>query len=149
MVAQQDGLTAYKGQGNAGGYKIATQTSGFGFGIGGPGLSGQCYAGSGSGYYGGASSTVSPCDATCGGSSFISGHNGCDAIAENSTSSKIIHTGQANHYSGLVFTNTIMIDGEGYNWTNVKGNYVGQIQPDGTMAKGHAGNGYARITCLN
>ncbi len=49
-----------------------------------------------------------------GGSSFISGHEGCDAIKEESTENNIIHTGQSIHYSGLYFTNTLMIDDEGY-----------------------------------
>ena len=101
--------------------------------------------GGGGGYYGGAGGVRSgPQDGSGGGgSSFISGHLGCDAINASGT-----HTGQPNHYSGLVFTNTIMIDGQGYNWTNAKGSYVGQIQPDGTTATGHTGNGYARITFI-
>ncbi len=41
-----------------------------------------------------------------------------------------------------------MIDGAGYNWTTVKGDYVGQPQPDGTITTGHSGNGYARITYI-
>ncbi len=84
-----------------------------------------------------------------GGSSFISGHNGCDAIAENSTSSSIIHTGQPNHYSGLVFVDTVMVDGAGYNWTNVKGEQTGMPTHDGngTMT-GNTGNVYAKITYL-
>ena len=49
-----------------------------------------------------------------GGSSFISGHNGCDAIKEESIENNIIHTGQSVHYSGLYFTDTVMIDGEEY-----------------------------------
>ena len=106
----------------------------------------------GSGYYGGGASGSSnngTGDAGGGGSSFISGHNGCDAIAESSTQSNIIHTGQPNHYSGLVFTNTVMIDGAGYNWTTTKGEQVGMPTHDGASTMtGNDGNGYAKITYL-
>ena len=44
------------------------------------------------------------------GSSFISGHNGCDAIKEESTENNIIHTGQSVHYSELYFTNVLWPD---------------------------------------
>ena len=119
-------------------------TSGSGtFGSGGYGNSHA--GGGGGGYYGGGGGAR---DSTYdgsggGGSSFISGHIGCDAIDSNG-----VHTGQSVHYSGYKFTNTIMIDGAGYNWTTVKGSYVGQIQPDGTTTTGHSGNGYARITLI-
>lgn len=72
--------------------------------------------GSGSGYYGGGGGTSASC--ACGsststasggsGSSFISGHPGCDAVTSAGS-----HTGQPNHYSGLVFTNTVMTQGLG------------------------------------
>jgi len=78
-------------------------------------------AGGGGGYYGGGGGWYG----ASGGSSFISGHLGCDAIASSSTSSSIIHTGQPNHYSGLVFTDTKMMTGE------------------------HDGNGMIRITYLS
>ena len=61
----------------------------------------------GGGYYGGTSYTYS--FAASGGSSFISGHKGCDAVKEQIET--IEHTGQPNHYSGLIFTNTEMISG--------------------------------------
>ena len=106
------------------------------------------WGGGGAGYYGGGSGGGWSGSGS-GGSSFISGHDGCDAITESSTSSNIIHTGQSVHYSGLRFTNTVMIDGAGYNWTTTKESYVGQVQPDGTIAAGHSGNGYARITLVS
>ena len=87
-----------------------------------------------------------------GGSSFISGHTGCNAIAETSTSNSITHTGQANHYSGLVFTETKMIDGAGYSWTTAKGNLEQMPNPSGgyyASGVGHSGNGAARITNMN
>ena len=60
----------------------------------------------GGGYYGGTSYYYA--FAGSGGSSFISGHLGCDAVEENTT---IHHTGQSIHYSGLYFTQTRMING--------------------------------------
>ena len=42
-----------------------------------------------------------------------------------------------------------MIDGEGYNWTNIKGSYTGMPSHDGTTTiTGNDGNGYARITLI-
>ena len=73
-----------------------------------------------------------------GGSSFIAGHSGCNAITGTSTASDIIHTNQANHYSGLVFTSTVMKSGT-----------ESMTSPTGTTETGHAGNGYARITNKN
>jgi len=69
------------------------------FGIGADSSAGHG-GGGGSGYYGGGgggfiSGGVS---SGAGGSSFISGHDGCDAISEQSTEDNIIHTGQSIHY---------------------------------------------------
>ena len=69
---------------------------------------GQDYGGfGGGGYYGGTSYQFS--FAGSGGSSFISGYKGCDAVKEQPEA--IEHTGQPNHYSGFIFTNTKMISG--------------------------------------
>lgn len=75
-----------------------------------------------------------------GGSSYISGHDGCIAISEESTSDNIIMLEDANHYSGYVFTNTVMISGINEQMT----------EPDGTVNSnfGHSGNGHVRITYL-
>lgn len=100
----------------------------------------------GGGYYGGGGTKWHSQGG--GGSSFISGHNGCDAITAEGT-----HTGQSIHYSNLYFTNTIMIDGGGYEWTNTKqalrqmpskveGEYY-------ESSYGNAGDGFARITLLS
>jgi hypothetical protein len=55
------------------------------------------------------------------------------------------------HYSGKVFTNTVMIDGAGYAWTNTKGEQQAMPNPTGgfyELGQGHIGNGFARITYL-
>ncbi len=109
-------------------------------------------AGGGSGYYGGGG-TRGTADLTsssaAGGSSFISGHDGCDAILETSTETNIQHSNQSIHYSGLSFTNTLMIDGEGYQWTNAKQNYIGMPSHDRqSTITGNQGNGYAKISYL-
>ncbi len=131
--------TSYDGNGFNGG---------FGFGGGGQDM---YKSGGGSGYYGGGSSGVTRprAGSGAGGSSFISGHNGCNAISDLSTIDNIVHTGQSIHYSNYKFTNTIMIDGVGYNWTTSKGSYIGMPTHDGkSTMEGNTGNGYAKITLL-
>ena len=122
------------------GYFGFSTYTGYGYGTGG-----------GSGYYGGGSGsdTANNVSSGAGGSSFISGHNGCDAIKKESTEDNIIHTGESIHYSGLYFTNTVMIDGNGYNWTTEKGNYLKMpSHVDNTTMTGNHGNGFARITMI-
>ena len=98
------------------------------------------YAGGGSGYYGGGAGGAGSniIGSGAGGSSFISGYPGCNAISKDSTESNIIHTDQPNHYSGYIFTSGVMKSGDedmpSYNSTS-------------TMT-GNTGNGYARITLL-
>ena len=55
----------------------------------------------GGGYYGGTS--INGAGVSSGGSSFISGYDGCDAVLNNPE--QIIHTGKPFHYSGYVFSN--------------------------------------------
>ena len=112
-----------------------------GFGYGGYGTdndTGDCTSsGGGGGYYGGGHG-VHPGGSWTGGgggSSFISGYTGCDAIAESSTEDNIVHTGQPNHYSGKVFTNSVMIAGN-----------ASMPKPGGGTENGHSGNGYCIIT---
>jgi len=119
--------------------------------------------GGGSGYYGGAGG--SPTDYSeqisgsgAGGSSYISGHTGCVAIisSTNITPKNGCTTGTDNndcsiHYSGKTFSNTLMIDGNGYQWTTTKDSL--QQMPNSTggyyeSGKGHTGNGVAKITLL-
>jgi len=111
------------------------------FGIGGNnagGNSANSYgSGGGGGYYGGGGGGVNTgiIGSGAGGSSFISGYTGCDAIKESSTEENIEHTGQPNHYSGYVFTNPVMIDGGST-----------MPSPSGGTETGHSGNGYCIIT---
>jgi len=132
----------------------ANQTSMF-FGIG----TGHTTKGGG-GWYGGANGEARN---SGGGSSYISGHTGCVAIAEGSTTNpRAVRkagctTGTTDnecsiHYSGITFTDTVMIDGAGYAWTNVKGALQAMPNPAGgyyASGVGHTGNGAARITRLN
>lgn len=97
-------------------------------------------SGGGSGYYGGGGAGFIGAGVStgAGGSSFISGHSGCNAISSASTSTNIVHTGSPNHYSGKTFTNTKMVAGNSSMPT-----YDGI----GTMI-GNNGHGYAKITYL-
>ena len=142
------GLTSFAASGASTVSSYPTQTSGPQLGIGQSGSRGAA----GGGYYGGYATTY----AGNGGSSYISGHTGAVAV-ENATSNTPkdgCTTGTTDkdcsiHYSELYFTDTVMVDGAGYSWTNVKGSKTQQTQPDGTLADGHSGNGYARITYLS
>lgn len=157
------GLVGYNGSGDEIGYG-GTQTSGGRavanaggdtagkFGIGGTGSwSSEPLGGGGAGYYGGSSGGGTNNNGSGGGgSSYISGHPGSNSILESSTSSSIVHNGLPTHYSGISFTNTVMIDGKGYEWldTNTKGVLVNQPNPNEEEATqvGQKGNGFARIT---
>ena len=117
--------------------------------------------GGGGGWYTGCQS---PHGGPSGGSSYISGHAGCIAVTEDATEvynaltgrSEIQHRTDSDpiekstHFSGLKFTNTVMIDGEGYNWTTSRGSYVGTPKFSGSGVQ--AGNpdlvGYAKITTI-
>ena len=96
--------------------------------------------GGGNGYYAGGngnhgSGTVG---SGGGGSSFISGYIGCNAIKESSTESNIVHSDSSNHYSGYVFTNSVMIAGN-----------ASMPSPIDSTETGHTGNGYAIITQIS
>ncbi|EAY03436.1 hypothetical protein TVAG_412400 [Trichomonas vaginalis G3] len=100
------------------------------FGIAAGSMSPSYGSGGGGGYYGGgAGNHVGNTVGTgSGGSSFISGYKGCNAISEKYTLSNPIHTSKPEHYSGFVFANPIMKDGP-----TIK----------------YIGNGQARITVLH
>lgn len=148
---------------------LANQTSGNAFGIGGTGSeSGYAeycsgHSGGGGGYYGGggALNTGYYCYKIGGGggSSFISGHTGSVAVKSQTDSSAKsgCTTGTSDntcsiHYSNKVFTDTVMIDGRGYSWTNIKGNLKKMPSPYGynyDEGTGHLGNGYAKISFVS
>ena len=123
------------GKQTIGGIGCSNGTFGKGGGEVSTGYSGN--GGGGSGYYGGSS------DQSCGdyggggGSSFISGHPGCDGIKSSSTEGRIVHTGQSYHYSGYFFKDTLMLSGDEY-----------MPSPNGGTELGHSGNGTIRITIL-
>ncbi len=117
--------------------------------------------GGGGGWYGGGGGVTTDCHITssAGGSSYISGHTGCVAVTSlsDTTPKSGCTTGTTNNAcslspTGLSFTDTVMIDGAGYSWTNVKGALRQMPNPAGgyyAAGVGHTGNGAARITRLN
>ena len=126
MVAAGGGGASWETEGGAGGglegltnRKISvpgTQTSGYKFGIGQDGYGtgkNDGVGGAGGGYYGGTTSNYADgAEAGAGGSSYVSGYEGCNAISKDSTSENIIHTGQSIHYSNKKFINGIILDGK-------------------------------------
>lgn len=103
---------------------IVNQTSGGAFGVGSVGIvAAHAGAGGGGGYYGGYSQVIdSYAGRAAGGSSFISGYAGVNAITSNSS---LTPTNNTLHYSGLYFI-------------------------DGNMASGiNSGNGKAVITYVS
>ncbi len=136
---QSNGSAGTFGSGGTGGANASTSTWGGG-------------SGAGSGYYGGSGSSgvSNGSNPGGGGSSFISGHKGCNAIAETSTETNIVHTNQPNHYSGYTFTDTIMIDGMGYQWTTSKQSKIDMPTQDGkSKMVGNSDDGYAKITLVS
>ena len=159
------GLIGYNGNGDqspnpgnqiAGGSASANDYSGS-FGRGGRGE--KWGGGGGAGWYGGAGGRNSGTgNGGAGGSSYISGHTGSVAVTsktDNTPKNGCVTGTTDNECSispyGYVFTNTVMIDGSGYEWTNIKGSQKQMPKPDGEyypLGQGHTGNGYARITYL-
>ena len=152
------GLTGYKGGGTYGGTQVSygsVQSSGYtasSFGIANGGCSG------GNGYYPGGGATCA--NGSGGGSSYISGHTGCVAIKEGSTTATraVNKTGCTTgttdnecsiHYSGKVFNETVMLDGKGCKWTNAVTTECSAFElPDKSTSAGNSGNGYAKVTYL-
>lgn len=162
------GLISQSHTGNFG-MNASTQTAGGNAGTNGT-AGGFGYAGvntalhynsGGGGYYGGGSGPSGG-----GGSSYISGHTGCVAIIDSETPTKRTGTGGVEcttgiddnlcsiHYSGKTFSDTVMVDGNGFEWYRTKATVAGtRLMPNpagGTYASGvgHSGNGYARITFM-
>ena len=135
---------AYETTVRQGGFGYAIQSNTLGWGGGG-----------GGGYYGGSNGHGTT---GSGGSSYISGHTGCVAIASSSstTPKSGCTTGTSDnscsiHYSGKKFTDTVMIDGSGYAWTNTKGSLQQMPKLSGSYDSGigNSGNGVARITLMS
>lgn len=178
IAGSSGGLIGYNGNGQSGtqisgGTGFASGGFGFGGGSGNHGTNGN--GGGGSGYFGGSSSFSETSFGGAGGSSFISGHAGCVAIDESSTEDNIVFKNDTSgvdcsssssstynslgyntdqkcsiHYSSKVFRDTVMIDGNGYQWTTIKsGEVVGMPNKNGIgKVTGNTGNGYARITFI-
>lgn len=112
--------------------------------------------GGGGGYYGGVTGYG---QAGSGGSSYISGHTGCNGIY---SADPLAHVCAANsaknsnscsvNYSTRRFSSTVIIDGHGYSWTSQRGSQT--KMPSQTYGKfyetgkGNPGDGYARITYI-
>lgn len=151
------GIVGYSGSASTGGTQLGGGAGSNGFTNGSFGLGGTG-CGGGGGYYGGGGALCNAGGA--GGSSYISGHTGSVAII--SASLRTPKTGCLSgststtcslHYSNKKFTSTVMIDGNGYKWTNVRGNKSGM--PSHVYGRyfelgtGNPGNGFARITYLS
>lgn len=155
-IGDAGGLVGYNGTNSTGGTQIApgnreldNYTLSY-FGI----ANGGCT--SGNGYYPGGGAICA--SGSSGGSSYISGHNGCIAITSSSSTEPISNctTGTKDitcsyHYSGYKFTNTKMIDGKGYEWTTTKiTKQIGMPTFDGTgTILGNENNGFAKITYVS
>ncbi len=131
-------------------YNAETDPTDGKFGQGGDSQNGHG-GGGGSGYYGGGGGSYidDGVSSGAGGSSYISGHEGCVAIKKESTEENVQPkagctdgTKDINcsyHYSGKYFTDTQMIAGNSQMPTH---------SGDGNMT-GNEGNGYAKITFVN
>ena len=127
-----------------------TQTTGS-FGKGMDGISigkylvgdGGSIGGGGGGYYGGSHIDESLLQyytkissAGAGGSSFVSGCKGCNAVTRLPIN-EVIHSNQSIHYSRILFSNIIMKDGN-----------ESFISPFGNSENGHHGNGAISIKLI-
>lgn len=113
--------------------------------------------GAGGGWYGG-----SYCNGSShysggqGGTSYISGHTGSVAVTgiSDSTAKESCTTGNSTRTCSIspseyAFTETIMIDGTGYSWTNTKESTATMPNPNGgsfATGVGYTGNGVVKIT---
>ena len=136
------GATQTGGGSNASHYIYGQGTSGK-FGIAGNGNCNNydgsgCDAGpgGGSGYYGGGGTPYAGSGG--GGSSYISGYEGCDSISKESTEDNIIHTGSSIHFSELFFYDPVL-----------KGGNETFISPKGVRKAGNEGDGFARISIIS
>ena len=120
--------------------KSTTRTGGFG-----KSLDTQRESGAGGGWFTGGNGSHAGAG---GGSSYISGHEGCRAISEAATETNI-QMKSNSEYAGYYFDNTTMIDGNGYSWSSVKGGFTQMPTYTGkTNDVGNKGNGFIKITYL-
>ena len=105
---------------------------------------GGSIGGGGGGYYGGDHISISNVGyiraiegAGAGGSSFVSGCRGCNAVSRLPIN-QVVHTKQSIHYSGYKFFNIVMKSGKDQFNT-----------PDGISETGHHGNGAISITYIS
>lgn len=144
-----EGLKAITADNTVSEAKPGTQTDGYKFGEGETytHLVANCDSGGGGGgYYGGGVKEYKnryTDTGAAGGSSFISGYPGCNAVAESSVSNNIVHTGQSIHYSGYQFIEPVMIAGN-EEMPSFEGAYG--IEDGAETMTGNAGSGYAQIT---
>ena len=147
--------------GSSAGATVAKQNTGYKFGIGQDGtrnISNNCTAGGGGGWYGGGTSVENSTyheHSANGGSSFISGHPGCNAVNPSTGSHLGVSTTMTINSVEYKFSPTVMIDGDGNEWTTAaqtssstkrampNPNYAATNYASGV---GHTGSGFARIT---
>ena len=108
-------------------FEQTTQTKGYKFGIGEDGVNERPnypVAGGGGGYYGGYSkdNRTNFANMGAGGSSFISGYPGANAIKSGNDRT---HTNQAKHYSGKIFEDGKMEEGKREGNGQAKITYIG------------------------
>ena len=91
------------------------------FGYGGDGSIGDYHGnGGGSGYFGGGggASADNVVGSGAGGSSYVSGYNGCISILQNSTIEKTLFSENSHHYSGLSFYKISVKSGSEVQWND-------------------------------
>ena len=116
---------------------------GLNFSNGGEFVNGGSTGGGGGGYYGATSTKCSVKTNLCesaggGGSSYISGYDGCKAV-EYDESGNVNHKEDSIHYSELKFDSPIMMDYQ---------NTSSFVDPYNKMENGHIGNGFVRINII-
>jgi hypothetical protein len=169
LAGAAGGLVAYNSNNTSTNNFIVNQTNGYRLCFGENADLGITASGGGGGYMGGVTGDAIGMGTlylgSTGGTSFISGHNGCNAINYDNTitGTRIVNSLSETYdicsftsqsilsINGIsyVFNNTKMIDGQGYYWTNSRGSLSGMPTPSGGTETGHTGNGYARITFVS
>ena len=117
VVSSKGGLQKEPGKKGTGEYKNGIDG---GFGVGANAKPGPNGCGGGSGYFGGGSGAVSNgvVGSGAGGSSFISGYEGCKAIQRSATKDNPVFYEHQYHYSGYYFSNITALDGSMTRWDN-------------------------------